>query len=621
MLISKLELTNYRQFATKTVEFTEGLNTLRGRNGTGKTTVVEAIGFALFGSTMQRGKSKTWIKRGETHGGVKLYIGDFIIERSDLLAILYSSDGSILARNSTGITEWVERNFGLTPDLYRTSFYIGQKDIGSFAALSPMERTKRVEKLLRIDRLDEVKTQVREAAKAEANNVIQYENKLAGLNITPFADVSEDLKLWRKTLEDRLVAQAEYKIAVKAYNEYVENKAAWDGVSYDLKFEEAEYLFEIEHNASIDSKNKLIREKQRLVRNLKNVNVLEKYFTMSEREIMVHESTHKSIATLKQRIEELPYNPVEHRDIDYQIKELASQVDIYKLNCNIPEECPTCKQPWPTKATVDLKKQAKLVDQLEENLIRDKGEQHCFELEEELRDTKVPELSWQELQEASVSLEHKASYLRLKELEDVADEFETPCLVRAIDYVRQQEALRVKIAVEATKPTAPDVQEARTNVAKLESLQRSYEMYMRDKIIEEEYTGLLGESIDKVDELKKFIKFIDLYRKSFGAKVIPLLEKNVSSIVNYLSEGKYTEVKINNDYAIDDFDFYSGSEQDSVSFALRLAISQVSRIGDFKTMLLDEVAASFDAEREKLLLEVLKQQDTQLIYITHGALD
>jgi len=49
-----------------------------------------------------------------------------------------------------------------------------------------------------------------------------------------------------------------------------------------------------------------------------------------------------------------------------------------------------------------------------------------------------------------------------------------------------------------------------------------------------------------------------------------------------------------------------------------LAIAQVSRLGSFKVMLLDEIAASFDAQKEQRLLDILKQQPNQLIYITHG---
>ena len=50
-MIYKLELENYSCYSTFTKDFDEWLNIISGSNGTGKTTIVEAIGFALFDSS------------------------------------------------------------------------------------------------------------------------------------------------------------------------------------------------------------------------------------------------------------------------------------------------------------------------------------------------------------------------------------------------------------------------------------------------------------------------------------------------------------------------------------------------------------------------------------------
>ena len=41
--------------------------------------------------------------------------------------------------------------------------------------------------------------------------------------------------------------------------------------------------------------------------------------------------------------------------------------------------------------------------------------------------------------------------------------------------------------------------------------------------------------------------------------------------------------------------------------------------GTFNSILLDEVSASFDNEKEELLLDLLKLNNNQLIYISHGS--
>ena len=48
MLIHSLTLENVKSFAQGTVAFSPGTNAIVGHNGSGKTTILEAIGFALF---------------------------------------------------------------------------------------------------------------------------------------------------------------------------------------------------------------------------------------------------------------------------------------------------------------------------------------------------------------------------------------------------------------------------------------------------------------------------------------------------------------------------------------------------------------------------------------------
>ena len=48
MLIHSLTLENVKSYTRETVEFSPGTNAIVGHNGSGKTTILEAIGFALF---------------------------------------------------------------------------------------------------------------------------------------------------------------------------------------------------------------------------------------------------------------------------------------------------------------------------------------------------------------------------------------------------------------------------------------------------------------------------------------------------------------------------------------------------------------------------------------------
>ncbi|MDK4521748.1 SMC family ATPase [Fusobacterium necrophorum] len=67
MRIKKVQLKNYRSHSEIEVEFSRGINLILGRNGRGKSSILEAIGLALFHIKDRTGKStgKTFLKYGE----------------------------------------------------------------------------------------------------------------------------------------------------------------------------------------------------------------------------------------------------------------------------------------------------------------------------------------------------------------------------------------------------------------------------------------------------------------------------------------------------------------------------------------------------------------------------
>jgi exonuclease SbcC len=52
MMVKELKLTNYRRFKNINLSFSSGINLIAGANASGKTTVVEAIGFAIYGDLL-----------------------------------------------------------------------------------------------------------------------------------------------------------------------------------------------------------------------------------------------------------------------------------------------------------------------------------------------------------------------------------------------------------------------------------------------------------------------------------------------------------------------------------------------------------------------------------------
>ena len=77
MIIKKVQLENYRSHSNITVDFTKGVNLILGKNGKGKTSILEAISIVMFNTKDRDGKKtgKKYIKFGEKSSKVEI---DFI---------------------------------------------------------------------------------------------------------------------------------------------------------------------------------------------------------------------------------------------------------------------------------------------------------------------------------------------------------------------------------------------------------------------------------------------------------------------------------------------------------------------------------------------------------------
>ncbi|PGH24633.1 AAA family ATPase [Fusobacterium animalis] len=74
MIIKKVQLENYRSHSNTTVEFTKGVNLILGKNGRGKTSILEAISTVMFNTKDRSGKEtgKNYIKFGEKSSKVDI---------------------------------------------------------------------------------------------------------------------------------------------------------------------------------------------------------------------------------------------------------------------------------------------------------------------------------------------------------------------------------------------------------------------------------------------------------------------------------------------------------------------------------------------------------------------
>lgn len=111
MILKSLATVNFRRLGTFSTAFTDGLNVVVGENARGKSTLFQAIGFALYGNDavpVKEADIRTW---GEAAAySVQLHFShegsDFAIKRSKSTASAHR-DGELVANGKTEVTKFI----------------------------------------------------------------------------------------------------------------------------------------------------------------------------------------------------------------------------------------------------------------------------------------------------------------------------------------------------------------------------------------------------------------------------------------------------------------------------------------------------------------------------------
>lgn len=150
-MLNQLTLTNFRRHKDLTINFTAGLQLLRGSNEAGKTTVVESILYALFGTRALRSKLESVVSRGEKESALKVVLTfthdgvDYQITRSKSGAELLFGESSVTGQSET--RAFLERLFGCTADLAAKLMFASQNDVRGVLSEGPTAAAGMVERL------------------------------------------------------------------------------------------------------------------------------------------------------------------------------------------------------------------------------------------------------------------------------------------------------------------------------------------------------------------------------------------------------------------------------------------------------------------------------------------
>ncbi|MCC7552082.1 AAA family ATPase [Candidatus Micrarchaeota archaeon] len=164
-MIQSLSLFNWKSHDETLLDFSKGTNVLIGIMGSGKSSILDAISFGLYGTfpNLRRGGAKLEdvIKYNQEEAKIRLrfnlegkeYEVERIITKKSSDALLYERD-VLIQKSPKAVTTEIEKILNVDYDLFNKIIYSEQNNIDYFFSLRPGKRKEEIDILLGLDRFE-----------------------------------------------------------------------------------------------------------------------------------------------------------------------------------------------------------------------------------------------------------------------------------------------------------------------------------------------------------------------------------------------------------------------------------------------------------------------------------
>ena len=169
MTLKTLSLQNFKRYASFEMTFEEGLCGILGRNGSGKSTIFEAVFFALYGEY----KNKELLKTSGAEGNVKVELCFNINEKE--YTIIREFRGRVMTAyaslkcgeetTTTGakeVTIAINKLLGMGKEAFLHTVFASQKELTALSSMKNDERKTMMRRLLGLEKIDKIETMIRE---------------------------------------------------------------------------------------------------------------------------------------------------------------------------------------------------------------------------------------------------------------------------------------------------------------------------------------------------------------------------------------------------------------------------------------------------------------------------
>ncbi|MBU3907157.1 MAG: AAA family ATPase, partial [Nanoarchaeota archaeon] len=659
MLLKKITLNNIRSYKEVSVEFPEGSVLLSGDIGSGKTSILLGIEFALFG--LQPGqKGISLLRSGENEGFVKLQfevngkeiILERVLKRKKSITQDYCSITIDGEKKEPAVTEL--KNLVLELLSYPEEFAKKQNLLYRFTVYTPQEEMKQI-------LLQDVETRLNTLR--HVFGVDKYKRIIENASI-----IASKIREEKRRKEGVIESLEEDKTRLIEKEEETETKNS--------------NLFSIEKELFLKTeiRKKVLEEQQEIANKIKEKKELENevektnIMIMNKRETMA--GNIKTLNGLKYQISELEKLHFE----ESLISEMQKQIDLIKTekdslneqNLKITstiasltlknednqktrqkissiEICPTCLQDVDSvyksnvinkldSNTADNNNQLKLLRAEKEKVLAGikSADSQIASKQRESDDLKLLRVKLHGIDEKRERLQdiEKNNRLLEKDIELLNEHLQllktSVFELRKFDNIFEIKQKEIELALK----------EERGAEIKVAELKKEIDVFSRQ-------INELKERINYLEEVKVQMNYLTELENWLSKKFLPLIsfiETNVmiklksefselfnrwfcmlvSDSFNVKLDNNFTPIIEQQDYEIE-YEYLSGGERTAVALAYRLALNQVinsflSKINTKDLVILDEPTDGFSEQQLDKMRDVLQQLNVkQLILVSHEA--
>ena len=640
MILNNLELVNFKKYTNKKFTFEEGLIGIIGKNGSGKSTIFEAILFALYGELKTKGakdfiRNSTVSEKEAVSVTLEFEFEDFTYKvirefRGKLLsanAKFYKNE-ELITTGAKEVTNSIVKLVKMGRDSFIHTLFASQKELTSLSNLKPEDRKRMIRKLLGLEKIDAIETMLVDKSRGlkrdidafrdvllssdeislKENLIKTYNENKTSINITLLSKSKELETIKIKELEskkelDNLQKTKELKVKLLSDLELIKNtlesnkqqQTKLSSELLELQQKQKEFItlepFKIEYEQLIIK----LKEQQQLKEiklkidglNKEQIQLREQY-TKAKNDITKLELEVKDYETLKSKQQQIKneFEKVQNsiKEIESNIKTIYSSIsgdqkiiDMTKSQIFQIEDIGKGSN-CPTCTRPLLEEYDKVISNLS-NTIQT--------LQKEKIDKQAIELKRVENLKATIDKQKDDLQNQLQELNKQLTIIET----------KQQDLVNVKLHFKDVEA------KGKKNKEELEELsQYFYDEKIHQDMIDKEQT--LKPKYDEYKKLQTLIQRVSIVQKDLE-EIKKAIDQNTEAFTNKGIEIKavvYDE--INHKTKLEEFTILQKQKDDITAIVNEFKVQIASIGGEIKT-----IQAALDTNKEHQSKLATKQQD------------